>query len=266
MTLLIKSAQVSDKKRNIKHSKASDLKDKSLDAGYAVNDKNKHVVFNQPDINIRDKHIIPDNVDDNYVKKDLYLKEKERASIAEHKLSEYEKILSAEKEHAIEQGYNEGFEKGNNDGKNSYDSEAKNLAEILLDIKGKSEKFLFEKQGDIIEVVFLTVSKIISDAVINKNGIQDIMKRVIRDLNKNHILAVRVSPEDYSILNEAGVMESLLDTGSALKLIKDDRIIHGGCIVESQAGSLDARLETQFEILKETLLHAKYQHDINVRN
>ncbi|MCU7919007.1 MAG: hypothetical protein KZQ88_07520 [Candidatus Thiodiazotropha sp. (ex Dulcina madagascariensis)] len=266
MAILIKSAQVSDKRRNLKHSKVSDLKDKSQKSAYAANNKNKHAVLDQSDINVPAKHIISDNVDDNYVKKDLYLKEKERADVAESKLSEYEKKMSAEKAHAIEQGYNEGFKKGSIDGKDSYNAEIINLTDILLDIKDKSEKYLLEKQGDIVEVIFLTVSKIIGDAVINKNGIQDILKRVIRDLNKNHILAVRVSPEDYSILNKAGVMESLLDTGSALKLIKDDRIIHGGCIVESQTGSLDARLETQFEILKETLLHAKYQHDINVRN
>lgn len=266
MAILIKSAQLSDKRRYLLNSKDGGSKDKSPGSSHPVNMEEKLNETYKPDTNANNNLRTPSISDENFIEKNIYLKEKERADTAEFKLSEYEKALLTEKQHTIDLGYKAGFEKGSKDGKKAYDIQMNRIAEILLDIEKKSERLLRDREGDIIEVVFLAISKIIGEAIMKRDGIREIVKRVTRDLNKNYALTVRVSPDDYALLNDTEFIGSQLNGESSYKLIKDDRILHGGCIVESQTGSLDARLETQFEILKESLLHAKYQHDMNVKS
>jgi flagellar biosynthesis/type III secretory pathway protein FliH len=60
-------------------------------------------------------------------------------------------------------------------------------------------------------------------------------------------ITVRLSPRDHAILL-AGLHEIPEATGvEGLRLRADSGVTPGGCVIETEAGSLDARLETQLE-------------------
>jgi flagellar biosynthesis/type III secretory pathway protein FliH len=40
-------------------------------------------------------------------------------------------------------------------------------------------------------------------------------------------------------------------------LLSDDRVLLGGCLIETSGGTLDGRLETQMQQLRDTLLAAR---------
>jgi flagellar assembly protein FliH len=70
-------------------------------------------------------------------------------------------------------------------------------------------------------------------------------------------LSVRVNPADLPLL-EARRAELLATTAApVLHLLADARVTLGGCLIESAAGTLDARLELQLQGLFETLRAAR---------
>lgn len=66
---------------------------------------------------------------------------------------------------------------------------------------------------------------------------------------------VRVHPLDAQVLQES-IREIVPapDEAAALKIVPDGSIERGGCVVESDRGIVDARLQTQFEEMQSRLL------------
>jgi flagellar assembly protein FliH len=70
-------------------------------------------------------------------------------------------------------------------------------------------------------------------------------------------LRVYVNPEDVSVLSPYWTQKQSALSGQQIQLIPSDIIKRGGCFVEGQYGSVDARVESQFQLVKETLLSTK---------
>jgi flagellar biosynthesis/type III secretory pathway protein FliH len=67
-------------------------------------------------------------------------------------------------------------------------------------------------------------------------------------------LRVYVHPEDALVLGPQWVKQQTAMSGQQMDLVPSDIIKRGGCFVEGQFGSVDARVETQFNFTKEALL------------
>ena len=70
-------------------------------------------------------------------------------------------------------------------------------------------------------------------------------------------MLVKVAPEDFELLNAR--RRELLEGGNAsgVELVADEQVKLGGCVLEGASGNLDARLETQLQRLRDTLLRAR---------
>ena len=70
-------------------------------------------------------------------------------------------------------------------------------------------------------------------------------------------MLVKVAPQDFEWLNAR--RRELLEDGSAteVELVADTQVKWGGCVIEGASGNLDARLETQMQRLRDTLLNAR---------
>ncbi len=72
---------------------------------------------------------------------------------------------------------------------------------------------------------------------------------------------VRVHPLDAQTLEETlWEIVSAPDEAEALEIVPDGSIEAGGCVVESDRGIVDARLQTQFEEMQRSLLEAPGSH------
>jgi flagellar assembly protein FliH len=68
-------------------------------------------------------------------------------------------------------------------------------------------------------------------------------------------LRMYVHPDDAALLSPHWVKSQAAMSGQSLELVPSDIIKRGGCFVEGQFGSVDARVETQFELATTTLLN-----------
>lgn len=72
---------------------------------------------------------------------------------------------------------------------------------------------------------------------------------------------VRVHPLDARTLRETlQEIVSAPDEAEAIEIVPDGSIEHGGCVVESDRGIVDARLQTQFSEMQTSLLDAFETH------
>ncbi len=98
--------------------------------------------------------------------------------------------------------------------------------------------------------------KIIGRALeLDPEVINDIVSQAIRTLRQQKNVTVRCSEADYETLkkNEKEFLGMMGQSG-ILDIIPDPKLTRGGCMVESEVGIVDARLETQLKTLQKLLL------------
>ncbi len=66
-------------------------------------------------------------------------------------------------------------------------------------------------------------------------------------------IVVKVHPMDFKTVQETFERNRLLPVSVELQVLEDSTVDTGSCIVESQAGQIDARFSTQLEVLKRIL-------------
>lgn len=133
------------------------------------------------------------------------------------------------------------------------DGQAKAL-ESLNQIHLLREKMFQNVEPQLVKLAFSIAEKIIGQQIQeNDMAIIEIIRQALDSAIGNKIL-VRVNPADFEKVKAH--QPSLLGHVEATKTIsfkEDEMVKQGGCVVESEIGTIDAQLETQLMAIKKAL-------------
>jgi len=80
----------------------------------------------------------------------------------------------------------------------------------------------------------------------------EVVRRALAEATGADQITVRVSPHDEELVRAAQAeLLAVLGATGGLQVVADDSISRGGCIVDTERGRFDARIETQLELLSE---------------
>lgn len=137
-------------------------------------------------------------------------------------------------------------------GKEAALSETLNL---LLESREIREKTFVETEQDILRLSVKLAEKIIGQEIkTDKKVIAEIVSNALRNTKRQDKITVRVSPNDFSTVQEHFAVLSQSSRSSFVDIVPDPKVASGGCIIESEVGTVDARLETQLRALEKALL------------
>jgi type III secretion protein L len=143
-----------------------------------------------------------------------------------------------------ERAYREGMEKS--------------LAEFeqnLLEALEIRERVWRETERDLLRLAIRLAEKIIGREIeTDKKTVTEMVAAALQNARQQEKLTVRVNPSDLSLIEEE--REKFLPSTRArfIDFVADPRVSSGGCLIESEVGTIDARLETQLRVLERALL------------
>lgn len=146
-----------------------------------------------------------------------------------------------------EKAYAEGKAKGREDGYAA-------VTEKLLKLKLMQEKFYKESEPEIIKLVVAIAEKVIGKMVADHSeAIINVVKQALEHSIGDRIV-VRVNPADYqNLISQDLKFRDELDRAKRLSFKEDENVSKGGCIVETEVGTIDAQLETQIGAIKKAM-------------
>lgn len=188
--------------------------------------------------------------EDYEIKQEMEEKENEKKrKEEENRLKE----LEAVKEEAYEKGRlnaEHDFALEIEELRNEYGSLVMLFRDAVKQLTDIRKKIWQESETEIIKLI-LTISKKIVGYEINTNGIhvvKNIVKEALSSVGEKKIVAVRLSPDDLRKIN---TLEETKIMDQSIKVVEDSTIASGGCIVETNFGSVESQIETRWEeILK----------------
>ena len=171
--------------------------------------------------------------------------------------------IKSEAEAARELGRQRGLQEGRAAGREeAQQAFAAELARVRS-VAGKLSEALASGIGDMedlaIAIAFEAVCKVLGESALTQEGVRAQVRQATAHAKNKESLVVRLHPADLSALRAAGALNAILPPNKAVSWVADDSIELGGCVVETDGGGLDARLETQVERMRAALLAARRQ-------
>lgn len=110
-------------------------------------------------------------------------------------------------------------------------------------------------EGELVRLSVRIAEKIIGEELRTRpETVVDIVRECLRGIRNQQNLTVRVSPgEREEVQRQVASLHSAIALGGSLQVVADPAVLTGGCIVESERGIVDARLQTQLGLLEDVL-------------
>lgn len=147
------------------------------------------------------------------------------------------------------------------DGQAAANAEAQNMlraARAIVDEVQKWKENLFE-QGEMmmLRLVIEIAQTIFGDGLpLDPDTLGQAFTRALGQAKSLGDLRIYLHPEDATVISAHWDKLQGVTAGQKVELIPSDLIKRGGCYIEGQYGTVDARVETQFQLATDALLTA----------
>ena len=180
--------------------------------------------------------------------------------------TEFPELLEREKEEQaqkleLEKEYKKGYDEGQQNTKMElekiHSEELHNQSKNFYNIISTFEERIKNFERDFHSLV-INVSKSISEKIISKelnydSQIKDLLKDNLRKIIGANDVVVKLNPTDFEII-EGSSNKNLGITGvTKITFEPNEDVQIGGCLIESEIGNLDARVESRIEELIKAL-------------
>jgi len=185
----------------------------------------------------------------------------ERKRIEEELRREFEARAEAAAAEARERGHGEGVELGKAEALREAGEQGAAAARAIAAVARRAEREIEGMHDQIVAVAFEAVCKVLGAHAIERDVVAAMVREAVARVKHDEAVLVRLHPQDCALLR--GKVGDLRGDPEGeeqhfkVELVADDKIALGGCMVETDGGLLDARLETQMERLRAALLRAR---------
>jgi flagellar assembly protein FliH len=150
-------------------------------------------------------------------------------------------------------GMEAGAEKGERLALEQLQAQVERVKTLLFQIGQARRKVMDDAEDALVEIAFAAVCKIMGEQGASREAVLSAVRATCAATRERDDLVVRLHPEDAALLRAED------DAEPGLRISADPSVTLGGCIVDSANGSLDARFDTQLDLLAAALKAARAQ-------
>ncbi len=127
-----------------------------------------------------------------------------------------------------------------------------NFTEALRSVSGLRDEITACVEKEVVELALEIAKKIVGREVTFDHEIAlTLVKVSLKKLHSRPLAQVHLSPEDFAFVESR---REQIDFRGSLELVEDRSVSPGGCLIRTETGDVDARIESQFEEIAYGLL------------
>jgi flagellar assembly protein FliH len=116
---------------------------------------------------------------------------------------------------------------------------------VAADAKSVRDRVLMHAEREIVELVIGAVHTVLGEQVrLDSSLVLDTVERALSRAGSLNVVRIRVNPADHEVV-ATGLLSRIGDTAAGWSVTADGAIGVGGCIIDTAAGEIDARLDAQ---------------------
>ncbi|RKY86911.1 hypothetical protein DRQ09_05365 [candidate division KSB1 bacterium] len=181
--------------------------------------------------------------------------------LLEEKSKKFDEKIEEERKIWYQKGLEEGEEKGLKIGEEKLKDLIETVQKLLTDINNKRNKVILEAEKTIVGLAFQIASEIVKKEIQEDNDIIiEVVKDALKYATEEGKLVVRLNPEDLTVIQERSFFPSTKG-GKNIEIIGDAQVSRGGCYIETNAGEIDATIETRLKEMEKKLLQSLKENE-----
>ena len=193
-----------------------------------------HALFEPPERRLVKREVL-DRVQHAQQALDAALAEADQ--IVERAKAQAQQLLKEAHQQGIEQGQRESLEH-------------------LGRARAEYDRLLLAQEQDMLDLALGIAQRVIHRAVaLDPSVIRDVVAQTLEQVRHKRQILVLLNPEDLRRLEpDRAALQGVVE-GATLYLDEDPQISPGGCVIETESGRIDARLEVQLAAIRAALSH-----------
>jgi flagellar assembly protein FliH len=164
--------------------------------------------------------------------------------------AEHQARLAALEREAFTKGYAQGERAGLEAGGKRAEAMLRRVAQTLEELGGLRQSLVQETEREMVQLALTLARRVVHRELTLDPELAAALAHVaLERLGTTAPATIRLNPEDYTIVAQDAARWG----GAPVTVIPDPSIPRGGCLVESEFGSVDATVERQFDELSRAL-------------
>ncbi|MHB8842185.1 MAG: FliH/SctL family protein [Candidatus Aquicultor sp.] len=153
----------------------------------------------------------------------------------------------------------EAYQRGYEQGLDFARSETAEMVEIIKSMAEQAVqekwKFVNDVETNIVDLAVQIAEKIVGKHIESKPDVViDVAKRALLMAAEREHIQIRVNPDDVDVVKiHKDDLIATMDGIQKIEVIPDRRVGRGGCVFETSAGNVDARVQSQISQIEQSL-------------
>jgi flagellar assembly protein FliH len=165
-------------------------------------------------------------------------------------------------EQAYQRGFADGWEKGMFEGENTWHAQAEkkiqpllsSLQDVLHQLNNLREKTYQSIENEVVELALAIARQVICHEItMDKEIVVCVAREALAKVEDPGKIRIKMSPSDLQFIKETQTqLSNMVENIEHITLEAAENIQSGGCIIETDLGEIDARIEKQLQIVEES--------------
>lgn len=156
-----------------------------------------------------------------------------------------------------------GFEAGRIEGERALGEQlVQQRAELHMLISGTLNSLrqavpqvVHDAENMVVSLALEVAQKLVSEMPISVPMVEAVVRDALAQIEGTAQFTVRLHPADLELLQKSGsALVSGTDGSGEIRFLGSPDVTRGGCLVQTRFGTVDARRETKFDLIKRTLV------------
>jgi flagellar assembly protein FliH len=194
--------------------------------------------------------------------------DEKQSAVASYITNEQGELDDREKNCEIKQAYLKGLEEGKKEGckseKKVFESALNHFHQAISKFDTLKKQVYQTAERETVELALAIARKIVLYEVsVQKELILRVVKEAIQKVADHDKIKIRINPSDSPIIKNADPQFLNCDAIENITFVDDETISPGGCIIETNCGNIDARIEKQLQAIEEVFRFEFQQSEMN---
>ena len=168
--------------------------------------------------------------------------------------AQWEQEAQQKTDEALEQGRQQGI----SEAEGTIELRAAELASVISSLAQARDKLLDDAEQAVLEMTLAIARRFVEQsALLGDELIRKTIKDTVKMVTEKDKVVIRVNPDDLDEVR--GHQDDIIFIGDGIGRLEvrgDKKVDRGGCVVETEAGNIDARIASRFEQLDKAIRQA----------
>jgi flagellar assembly protein FliH len=126
---------------------------------------------------------------------------------------------------------------------------------VLESLRRVLPQVAHEAETALLDLALTAAQKMVAGMPVDAAMVEAAVREALRQAEDTAEIVIQLHPDDLALLrqHEAKILNGLPETGP-LRFASSSEISHGGCLIQTRFGLIDARRETKIEQLRQAVL------------